>query len=405
MAGGTALASVRAGTPSRIRLTGTGHFVSLCPARVPQTPALHLLGTCPRCFAVGVPACILGVPNPIRSMHSKSLTPFLLGLLVSGVFLWVALRGTEFSIWSHALVSADFFLLIPFLLFLAGFYWLKAVRWRMLLTPVYATSAGEILPALMVGFAGNNLLPAHLGELLRMHLLGQQLQISQSAVFGSIVLERTLDIMTLVTMLTFALLWQRSIIPELQLAALAFAGAGILLLLATVSLLRYSGPTLRFTERCTAFLPDRLQSALLHQVECGVLGISSIRRPELWLGLAATSVAQWMLLAGCIGLSLEALNIQVPWTASVIILALTVVGITLPSAPGFFGTIQLCFILALDPFGVNTNEAFAAAIYYHITIYLAVTATGLAFLRQFRLRLRSLRALVAAARASRKDIG
>jgi glycosyltransferase 2 family protein len=334
-------------------------------------------------------------------MRLKSLIPLLVGLLVSGAFLWLAMRGTEASVWSRTLASANFLLLIPFLLSLAGFYWLKALRWRMLLAPVCTTSAGQVLPALMVGLAGNNLLPAHLGELLRVHLLGRQLQVSQSSVLGSIVLERTLDMLTVLAMLAVAMLWRGSVVPELKLAGLVLTGIGIMLLLTALSALRFAGRLLRLTERCTAFLPDRLQSGLLHQVECGVLGISAVRRPELWFGLAATSLAQWILLAGCIGLSLEGLNIHVPWTASVIILALIIVAIALPSAPGFFGTIQLCFTLGLSSFGVDTNRAFAAAMYYHLTIYLVVTVAGLAFLRQFGHRLHSLRGLVVAARASK----
>ncbi len=63
------------------------------------------------------------------------------------------------------------------------------------------------------------------------------------------------------------------------------------------------------------------------------------------------------------------------------LLALNIAAITLPSAPGFFGTIQLCFVLALKPYGIDASDAFAASVFYHVLEYVAVTSTGLYYLK------------------------
>jgi uncharacterized protein (TIRG00374 family) len=96
----------------------------------------------------------------------------------------------------------------------------------------------------------------------------------------------------------------------------------------------------------------------------------------------ATSIAQWIFIAISQYLALIALDIRVPFTASFVILAFTVIGLTLPAGPGFFGTVEYCFVLALAPYGVSSSQAFPAAIFYHLLNYISVTIVGLYFARK-----------------------
>ncbi len=76
-------------------------------------------------------------------------------------------------------------------------------------------------------------------------------------------------------------------------------------------------------------------------------------------------------------LSLLAVKVSVPVLASFVVLAFTFVGVTLPSSPGAVGTIQLSFALALGPYGVETGDAVAASIFWHVLAYSFVTVVGL----------------------------
>ena len=64
--------------------------------------------------------------------------------------------------------------------------------------------------------------------------------------------------------------------------------------------------------------------------------------------------------------------ISVPFAAVFVVVAFNVAGLSLPSTPGFFGTIELCFVLALRQYGVENESAVAAAIFWHL---LAFTST------------------------------
>ena len=72
-------------------------------------------------------------------------------------------------------------------------------------------------------------------------------------------------------------------------------------------------------------------------------------------------------------------------------MGVTAFGVTVPSTPGFFGVIQYCFRISLQPFGLNMAAVLGASVYYHLTQYILVTATGLFFLSRMGLRLGDLR--------------
>ena len=51
---------------------------------------------------------------------------------------------------------------LPVLLaLLSVHFWLKATRWTVLLKPLGQFLPRQVLPVILIGFAGNNLLPAH----------------------------------------------------------------------------------------------------------------------------------------------------------------------------------------------------------------------------------------------------
>jgi uncharacterized membrane protein YbhN (UPF0104 family) len=102
----------------------------------------------------------------------------------------------------------------------------------------------------------------------------------------------------------------------------------------------------------------------------------SLRQPHLMIVVLALSIVQWLLIAATILLSLRALDICAGWAAVTTVLLLSVVGSTLPTAPGYIGTIQAAFVLALTPFDITAVDAVSASILYNalivVPIWLAV---------------------------------
>ena len=175
---------------------------------------------------------------------------------------------------------------------------------------------------------------------------------------------------------------------ELVAAGYVSAAASALGMIGAAVYVVWTEPMLRLAAWCTSPLPEKIRRAILHQLELGAAGMGALRQPVLLVGIVTTSLLQWFLMSACIYFSLQAMDAVVPPSASFIVLAATVLGVMVPAAPGFFGTLELSFVLALKPFMVEESRAMAAAVFYHIIPYLGVTLVGLYFLRQAGLRLR-----------------
>jgi len=300
-----------------------------------------------------------------------------IGVVLGIVFLSLALRNTDYSRLAAALQRANYWYTIPLLLCLGLFYWIKAIRWRILLTPVRAVTTAEVFPAMMAGFASNNLLPAHLGEIVRVVLLGRQLQVSNSAILATVILERCLDFLALLLLVGGMLAFQSDAPPILYSAGYFLGAMGLGTLVMAIILATWTDRFIRCIQSITAFAPSGIHKHIREQLLLGAAGLRSLRNGRLLIGMVWTSMTQWILMGLCIYCSMIAMDLNIGLSASLFTLALIVVGITLPSAPGFVGTIELCFVLALRPYGVASENAFAASAFYHVLVFFAVTGVGI----------------------------
>ena len=309
-------------------------------------------------------------------MAKKQRLSIAAGIALSVVFLWLSLKDTDFAQIRGALVHAQIVYALPLLGAIALFYWFKAVRVRMLLRPQRSISAPGIVPAMMIGFAANNLLPARLGDLARVYLLGRQHSLSKASILASMVVERLFDLLAALGLLALVVVAVR--VPQALITPGYFIGGLELVLLGlTIAMVMWTRMLVSLVAAATGFLPGALRSNVVRHVELGATGTHAIKQPRLLFGIAFTSVLQGLLRAAAMYLAVLAVGINVPISAAFVLLALSTAAITLPSAPGFFGTIQLCFVLALKPYGVDASDAFAASVFYHVLEYLAVTSTGL----------------------------
>ena len=95
-------------------------------------------------------------------------------------------------------------------------------------------------------------------------------------------------------------------------------------------------------------------------------------------------------MAGMVYVSLWSFGLHLPTLASFLIVGVTALGVTIPSAPGYFGVVQLCFWVSLQPFGVEKADAFALSIFFHLSQYLPVTLLGLYYLNRRGWQLRQI---------------
>ena len=132
----------------------------------------------------------------------------------------------------------------------------------------------------------------------------------------------------------------------------------------------------------TGLLPEKIRAPLNRQFDLATKGLQSLRNLRLLIGISALSLLQWLLMGCCTWLAILALDIVVPVSAAFVVLAVIVVGMTIPSSPGFFGTIQLCFTIGLAPYGVDAGTAIAASLIFHVVMFVSVALGGAFFVRR-----------------------
>jgi len=122
---------------------------------------------------------------------------FLAFLVVGIVLLWFAFRNTDFKKLGADLKEANYYWLILSVLFGFAAFVSRARRWVLLINPLgYNPSTLNSFYALMTGYLANVALP-RVGEITRCVALGKKEKIPVDQLIGTVVIERTIDFISL----------------------------------------------------------------------------------------------------------------------------------------------------------------------------------------------------------------
>jgi uncharacterized protein (TIRG00374 family) len=323
-------------------------------------------------------------------MTSKNIRALVIGVIISVVALYFALRNVDFSTLWDSVISANPAWMALVLASYAVHYWLKAIRWRDLLEPVKCVTTGQAYPVMMSGFFANNILPAHLGELVRMYVGSKLFLVSKTQVLATIMLERILDFSTIAVLFGGALVLGSAISDQLALAGYVLLGLTLFAWLVIFIALRFEQPMLRFTGWLLKPLPDRFAERMLEMLVLALSALHSMKSLRLVIRSVVLSLLQWGLVGLAVFAALQSVGVDIGMAVALITLAATVLAVALPAAPGFFGTIQLAFVLALVPYGVTESDALAGSVIFHIISYGYVMISGVIVLNQLNMRVSDL---------------
>ena len=124
----------------------------------------------------------------------------IVGVVISIAGIYWAFKDFHFSdfITSMQQVNLIYIVLATFLLWVS--VWLRGLRWKWLFKENDSPTIISLYRAELIGYFGNNILPLRLGELLRSYIVGKENSLSKSFVFGTVILERLMDILAVVLM-------------------------------------------------------------------------------------------------------------------------------------------------------------------------------------------------------------
>jgi len=285
---------------------------------------------------------------------------------------------------------------------------IRALRWQYLLEPLGHTTFGGAFRATAVGFAASSILPARAGEVIRPYFLARQARhasddsrISATGAFATIILERLLDVLTVLVLLaSYVFVFGRdlgrtnpAVFAGLKWAG-ATAGSGALAALVVLFVLAGDPERLgRTMRRLEQVLPSTFAGLVARIAEKFARGLGAIRRPSRLLGALAWSFPLWLCIAMGTWAVAVAFGFSVPFTGTFLLIAFLVVGVAVPT-PGAIGGFHEAFrVGATTFFGAPDAAAVGAAIVLHLFSILPALLLGLLFAAQEGLNVAGMRRL------------
>ncbi|MCX8524045.1 flippase-like domain-containing protein [Chryseobacterium formosus] len=138
----------------------------------------------------------------------KSLLTIVISLAFAGFFLWLALRGLDFKVIQKSLAKANYLWVAFAAVFALLAYWFRAIRWNLLLEPMgHKISSSNALWSLSFGYLMNLTIPRS-GEVARATALYGVEKVPVDKSFGTIILERVVDLICMLGFLGLTLIFK-----------------------------------------------------------------------------------------------------------------------------------------------------------------------------------------------------
>jgi uncharacterized protein (TIRG00374 family) len=246
----------------------------------------------------------------------------------------------------------------------------------------------------MIGYLVNNFIPSG-GEIARPYALGKLENIPVSSSLATVIVERVLDVLTLLLLVIFILIYNYdsliSNFPWLETAvivALIFSviGIGFLIVLSMKTEFAF-----KLIKKFTSILPKKIADTIETLIIAFIEGLLVIKNPQNYLKILVGTVLLWFAYTMQYYIPFYAFNMAGTYSLTVmsalILNSILAIGIMIP-VPGGMGTYHTFCIKALTGlFFVDTTLAAAYATVTHAVGLIGITAIGLVFFLKDNMKL------------------
>jgi uncharacterized protein (TIRG00374 family) len=324
-------------------------------------------------------------------------------LLAIALFAWFLRNSNPADVWRHVRGARIEYLVLA-LVFVVVPYWLRTIRWQCLLAPLGPTRFRNVFRATILGFAALALLPGRVGDVLRPYLLARQEGLSLPATIATIVMERVLDLVAVLTLLA-VFVWtvdDTAISPGLMrpinVSALFTAAVAACLVALMWVLATHPERIGGFVRAADRVLPHSLVHRLAGWASTFSAGFAAARSPRQLALAVFWSFPVWLAFSAEAWAVSKAFGIEMPLPGAFLLQAMLVLGVAVPT-PGGLGSFHAFYKFGVTRFfGASDEAAVAAAIVLHAVSFVPVSLAGLFVMAQDGLSMGRLREIAGAAR-------
>jgi uncharacterized protein (TIRG00374 family) len=310
---------------------------------------------------------------------------FILLFLLAVLILWWFGRNLDWAEVSQSLRKADpVYLALAILIVCLG-YFLRAIRWKVLLQPITESSLGELFATTTVGFAAVFLI-GRAGEIVRpMWLPMRDRRVRPSAAVVTIGVERVFDLVSLICFFSFSLIWfqppagRESEFAYIKLVGNLLFAAAILGVVALVvyhyTSARVIGLVARITDR--KLIPARLRSIILSLMRQLATSLEILKdwREIFWATF--WTLGLWLAIAVPTWLVILAFGLPLSFVDSIFVMGVASMGSLVPTPGGAAGAFHAATAGSLMLLDVDRETAAATSIIMHLVYFAPAVIFGL----------------------------
>lgn len=315
------------------------------------------------------------------------------GIAISALLIWFGFREQSFTeIWQHVTAMQALPMVIAVGLATLSFP-LRVPRWKLLLRqddgePV---ENAALWHAITIGFAGNNVLPFRLGEVVRIGTVARLGRVPFSAALSSVAIERVLD-----GLMVLGLLGAGFVLADLPVDSAIASKAtliGVVFLVALVAAFAMAWrPSLPLGIAARLLPAGRVRDGVTGILGRVLHGLGALRDPRRAAPVFGWTLLLWIVNAAGFWFAFKAFGIEVPFAGALIVQGMLVIGIALPSSPGYVGVFEAGIWFPLESFfGIPKEVGFACALTFHVLSFIPITLLGAWSLVRTGLSVRSAR--------------
>jgi hypothetical protein len=325
-------------------------------------------------------------PQRLRSPY-LTILHWVLAVSLAAILLWWSVRRTD---WRHvgALVADASWTLIALRCAINSVsYFLRALRWRVLLSARERLGAVTVFWAAMAGYLCNNLLPGRAGEFIRSVMISRRSSMSKTYVLTTTLTERLTDAIVLVIVSRLLLISMQQKPAWMDGASTTAFALGLFGGSLVVGLRFFHGIIRRVLTALP--LPAGLISRLSGWLEQVVLGFSALDHFGRAVSFFGLTLLVWMMDAASAMVTAHALGLVLSFPLAILLITSLGLSSALPSTPGFIGIFQAVAITVLVPFGFTREEALTYILVAQAASYLVVAMWGALGMWKMRAAVRS----------------
>ena len=327
----------------------------------------------------------------LRSSKLQSTALALVGLVLLAFFL----KDANFSLIAASFAGANRWIIAAAISLTMVSYVVRAYRWRYLLAPIGPARLKVCFETTVIGFMVNFLVPpGRLGEIARPYLLARREGLSASSTFATVILERVLDLITVIFLVGSWLLLgpapmgagSQDAVHGLKVGGLlasVAAGLGLVAMFLFARNVRSGGSALAWLEPRAQRLPGKFAGPVFRFVKSFGEGLGVLVDRGNLMRAGILSLVLWLNISLAFWLGTRAFHVDIPMGGAFLVIGFLTVGVAVPTPGAVGGYHYMCALALTWLFGVSDNTAKAIALASHAIAFVPVSVLGLVyFVRQ-----------------------